>query len=231
VGYGLTGDNRVGRVRTSTTLAVITALSGVVWPVIAPAGQPVTLAVTGTDGQPVAGVALYLADVHTPGTAPPAIVDQRREKFVPAVSIVTVGDEVQFTNSDPTSHHVYSFSRPNAFALPLYKGDESLATRFTRAGVVVLGCNIHDSMLGYVVIVDSTRRGITGADGRVTLTDVPPGRHAVRAWAPGFDRDEPPQVGVIVVSESAPASGTFSIAGNGSRPAAPKRGSLVGGDY
>jgi len=176
-------------------------------------------------------VALYLPDVRTPGTSPRAVVDQRGEVFVPTVSIVTTVDEVQFTNSDPTSHHVYSFSRPNTFALPLYKGDARLATRFMNPGVVVLGCNIHDSMLGYVVIVESTRHGVTGTDGRVTLPDVPAGRHVVRAWAPGFDRDEPPDVGVVEVGESTPARASFRIPVRGAGLAPQRRGSLVESDY
>jgi hypothetical protein len=137
---------------------------------------------------------------------------------------------VQFTNSDPTSHHVYSFSKPNAFALPLYKGDDPLVQRFVRPGVVVLGCNIHDSMLGYIVVVESTRSGVTGPDGRLTLADVPAGRHVVRAWAPGLDRKNPPDVGVVEVGASAPATLAFrlEVAGNAGRK---KRGALAAGDY
>ena len=139
------------------------------------------------------------------------------------------GSEVQFTNSDSTSHHVYSFSRPNAFALPLYKGNARLAQRFEQPGVVVLGCNIHDSMLGYIVVVDSSRSGVTGADGRVTLPDVPAGRHIVRAWAPGLDRTRPPEVGVVDVSEAAPASLAFQIDVAGTVPGPKKRGALAAG--
>ena len=220
-----------GRRRGAGTLGVIAVLSGAAWAAVASGGQTVTLTVTGPDGRPVPGVALYLPDVRTPGTYPRAVVDQRGEVFVPTVSIVTTGDEVQFTNSDPTSHHVYSFSRPNTFALPLYKGDARLATHFMNPGVVVLGCNIHDSMLGYVVIVESTRHGVTGSDGQVTLPDVPAGRHAVSAWAPGFDRGEPPEVGVVEVGEVKPASTSFRLAIRGAVPAPQKRGSLVGNDY
>ena len=163
--------------------------------------------------------------------APPAVIDQRDVAFVPAVSVVRAGSDVQFTNSDRTSHHVYSVSKPNAFALPLYKGNASLTTRFTHPGVVVLGCNIHDSMLGYVVVVESTRAGTTGPDGRLTLADVPAGRHVVRAWAPGLDRDNPPDLGVIDVSDAAPVSASFQLAVSGGAPAPKKHSSLTGSDY
>jgi plastocyanin len=217
--------------RTRRLVAVITALAGVLVATTCPAGQTVTLTVTGPDNRPVPGVALFLPDVRTEGSYPRVVVDQRREAFVPLVSVATAGDEVQFSNGDPTSHHVYSFSRPNAFELPLYKGNARLNARFMHPGVVVLGCNIHDAMIGYVVVVDSTRRGVTDKDGRVTLTDVPAGRHAVRAWAPGLDRDAPPEVGAVDVRDSGPASATFRIAVGRAATAPRKAGALVESDY
>lgn len=207
------------------------ALWGVAGLPAAYAGQSLSVAVTGTDDRPVAGVVVYLPGVRAPGPQPPVIIDQRDEAFVPAVAVAPVGSQVQFTNSDRTSHHVYSFSKPNAFELPLYKGNARLAKRFDQPGVVVLGCNIHDSMLGYVVIVDSTRAGVTGADGRVTLADVPAGTHAVRAWAPGLDRSSPPDVGVVAVTDAAPASLAVRVAVAGDVSVPKKRGALVGSDY
>lgn len=221
----------MGAGRKFSTLAMLVVLLVTAGSRIAVGGQTVSLAVTGRDGRPVAGVALYLPDVRAPITRPPAVVDQRGEAFVPTVSVVAVGSDVQFTNSDRTSHHVYSFSKPNAFALPLYKGNARLTTRFVYPGVVVLGCNIHDSMLGYVLVVESTRSGTTGPDGRLTLSDVPAGRHVVRAWAPGLDRENPPELGVVAVSETAAASASFQFDVTGATPAPKKRGSLAGSDY
>jgi len=219
------------RRRTGRLLALITALAGALVSATCPAGQTVTLRLTGPDNRPVPGVAVFLPDVHTPGGYPRVVVDQRDEAFVPLVSVATAGDEVQFSNGDPTSHHVYSFSRPNAFALPLYKGNARLDVRFMHPGVVVLGCNIHDSMIGYVVVVDSTRRGVTDSHGQVTFGDVPAGRHVVRAWAPGLDREAPPELGAVEVPEAESASATFRIAVTGAATAPRKTGSLVESDY
>jgi plastocyanin len=195
-------------------------------------GQSVLLAVTGRDGRPAADVALYLADVHTPlAKQRSPVVDQRGEAFVPAVTVVPLDSDVEFINSDPTSHHVYSFSKPNSFELPLYKGSARLRAHFAKTGVVVLGCNIHDSMLGYVVVVDSTRSGVTGPDGHLTLLEVPAGRHAVRAWAPGLDRANPPELGVVEVSETTPASASFQLDVPGAARGPKQRGSLAGSDY
>ena len=217
--------------RRSACRVLLVALLGVAGPRAAVAGQSLTLAATGSDGRPAAGVVLYLAGVHARGVRAPVVIDQRGEAFVPAISVIPVGGDVQFTNSDPTSHHVYSFSRPNAFALPLYKGDARLEQNFARPGVVVLGCNIHDSMIGYIVVVDSTRSGVTGADGRLALADVPAGSHVVRAWAPGLDRDNPPQVGTVQVSDTAPASLAVRVGVAGKAPGRKQSSAFAGGDY
>ena len=225
---GTSGMDAGGRIGATAVFAVLFGTAGAR---IAFGGQTVSITVTGRDGLPATDVALYLPDVRAPAMVPPAIVDQRDKAFVPAVSVVREGGEVQFTNSDRTSHHVYSVSKPNAFALPLYKGNARLTTRFLHPGVVVLGCNIHDSMLGYVVVVESTRSGTTGADGRLTFSDVPTGRHVVRAWAPGLDRANPPDLGVIDVSDAAPATAAFQLDLTGGAPVPKKRGSLAGSDY
>ncbi len=77
-------------------------------------------------------------------------MDQQGHQFVPHLLVVQAGTEVTFPNSDNVSHHVYSFSPTKPFELPLYKGDVYPPVTFEKAGIVVVGCNIHDSMLGYI---------------------------------------------------------------------------------
>ena len=55
---------------------------------------------------------------------------------------------------------------------------------FDKSGIVTIGCNIHDWMIGYIYVADSPYVGTTGRKGRVKLADVPPGSYAVRAWHP-----------------------------------------------
>lgn len=92
------------RAITGAVLLAAALVPGV--PGAAVAGQALTLALTGADGRPAAGVAVYLPGVTAPAAPGAVVVDQRREAFVPVVSVVQAGSEVQFTNSDPTSHHV-----------------------------------------------------------------------------------------------------------------------------
>jgi plastocyanin len=144
------------------------------------------------EGAPVPDVAVYLSvggePQNTPGTA---VMDQVDTRFVPHILLIQKGTSVEFPNSDVVAHHVYSFSKPNDFVLPLYKGDTHDPVIFEYDGVVTLGCNIHDHMLGYIVVVDTDVFGMTDKHGKVTL-DVSgvAGTYSISAWNPRIrDRD------------------------------------------
>ena len=125
---------------------------------------------------------LPAAAVRAP--VPRAIMDQQGQQFVPHILIVETGTEVLFPNSDPISHHVYSFSEPKTFELGLYKGNVYPPLVFDRPGVVVLGCNIHDGMLGYILVVDTPHFALTDASGVAHLVGLTPGQYWVEVWTP-----------------------------------------------
>ncbi|MDN3637823.1 hypothetical protein QWY82_03275 [Simiduia curdlanivorans] len=96
-------------------------------------------------------------------------IDQINLEFVPHVSLVPTGKPVYFPNSDKTRHHVYSFSEPNNFELKLYREKDAPPVVFQREGVVELGCNIHDSMKGYIYLSNAPVQAVSDADGRLDL--------------------------------------------------------------
>lgn len=141
----------------------------------------------GKGGRPLADTVLLLEPQEAKAAVSPlAQVDvaQQGRRFVPTVTVVPVGTKVQFPNLDTVRHHVYSFSPAKKFELKLYVGRPENPVEFDRAGVVVLGCNIHDTMVGWVVVSDTPWYGKTPAGGRVTLADVPPGSYVLRSWHP-----------------------------------------------
>jgi plastocyanin len=135
------------------------------------------VAVTATPATPAAPAAT------TPAPAP-AVMDQRNRAFVPGVIVVAVGSSVQFPNNDTVSHQVYSFSPAKHFQLPLYKGEIHPPVVFDRAGLVVLGCNIHDSMVGYIYVTPAPYFGTTDASGALLLKGLPKGDYQVVIWSP-----------------------------------------------
>jgi len=114
----------------------------------------------------------------------PAVMDQRSRLFVPRVLVVAVGSSVQFPNNDTVSHQVYSFSPAKHFQLPLYKGEIHPPVVFDRPGLVVLGCNIHDSMVGYIYVTPAPYFGATDASGALLLKGLPQGDYQIVIWSP-----------------------------------------------
>lgn len=81
-----------------------------------------------------------------------AVIDQINKAFVPEQIIIQQGQSVDFPNSDNIRHHVYSFSEAKTFELKLYADKPEKEIVFEKPGVVVVGCNIHDSMIGYIYV-------------------------------------------------------------------------------
>ncbi|MBI1291751.1 methylamine utilization protein [bacterium] len=129
-------------------------------------------------------------------------IAQRNLQFEPYILIVPVGAEVRFPNLDRVRHHVYSFSNGNRFELELYGRDETRSRRFTSVGVAAIGCNIHDQMQAYIVIVDTPFVGRTGANGAVTIPGAS-GPGELRVWHPHLRA----RGGVLTRAVTLPAAG------------------------
>jgi plastocyanin len=143
----------------------------------------------------------------TPRSKPPAdSVDQVDKQFVPYVKPVFVGSKVRFPNSDKIRHQVYSFSPTKKFELPLYGGTDAPPVVFDKPGVVVLGCNIHDWMVGYIYVSESPFFAKTEAAGTAAIDDLPPGDYTVRVWHPGMEHGEETTARQVTLNAAAPTN-------------------------
>lgn len=143
------------------------------------------ITVVDEQGRPVPDAVVFLDSVQASKVVRPmAQVDmaQQNKRFVPDVLLVTRGTPVAFPNRDTVRHHVYSFSPTKRFELKLYVGTPAQPVVFDQPGVAVLGCNIHDQMIAWVVVVDTPYRAQADADGRVVLDNVPPDAYQLRLW-------------------------------------------------
>jgi plastocyanin len=154
----------------------------------APSAEKVTVSgsVTGGGTLGPGGTVLWLkrAEGSTPRPTPSRnkVMNQSNKTFVPRVLPVTVGSTVDFRNQDPILHNVFSLSRPNQFDAGLYKGGQGYTKTFSSAGPVQVLCNIHSSMIGYVVVVDSPWYGQADDKGNFQIRGVPPGEYVLEAW-------------------------------------------------
>jgi plastocyanin len=162
---------------------------------LVPAQAAVTVTVTDEAGQPLADAVVMLdATGARPPVKPMPMVEisQARRQFNPRVTVVTVGTPVSFPNFDTVRHHVYSFSPVKTFELKLYAGVPATPIVFDKPGAAVLGCNIHDRMAAWVVVVDTPFHARTDARGQAQLDGVPAGAYRLRAWHAGVPPGKEP---------------------------------------
>lgn len=187
--------------------------------------------VRGPQGAPVAGIAVYALPDNpvTQADDASAQIQQVDGQFVPHLSVVQTGTSVSFPNRDSVSHHVYSFSAAKRFQLPLYRGTAHKPVQFDRPGVATLGCNIHDDMLAYVLVVDTPYFGVTNTKGEIRL-DLDQSKTArVEIWSPRLT--SPP----AAQSVNLPADGNAAVTITLEQPPAPAshagNDELAWGDY
>jgi hypothetical protein len=154
----------------------------------------IAASVTDEGGHPVEDAVVVAVPTDGGARVPPrpreGIVDQVNQEFTPKVTAVLVGTRVSFPNHDNVRHQVYSFSPAKRFELPLYAGVPAEPVVFDKAGVVVVGSNIHDWMVGYVYVSESPYFAKTGKDGKALLTELSPRAYTLRVWHPQLDAAE-----------------------------------------
>ncbi|MFW1678161.1 methylamine utilization protein [Pontibacter sp. JAM-7] len=133
---------------------------------------------------PLSGAVVYLKAKNAPLLKPmqQVAISQQGKQFVPQMQVVTTGTAIEFPNRDSFRHHVYSFSAPKPFELKLYVGKPKAPIVFDKPGVVVLGCNIHDHMIGWVVVLDTPIFTRSDENGLAQFKDLKPGEYSLHVW-------------------------------------------------
>lgn len=152
------------------------------------ADATLTVVVRDQRGEPVRDAVVSLMDLGVVPAAPPppaqpVEIAQQDQEFIPYVTAVRVGTVVEFPNRDNIQHHLYSLSKAKRFEKPLHAPGARERVLFDQPGVVTLGCNIHDWMVAYIVVVTTDHYAQTGPAGSVSL-GVPAGRYRVEVWHP-----------------------------------------------
>jgi plastocyanin len=176
-------------------------------------GASVQAAVHDANAAPVKdAVVLARAMGTTPALQPGnASIDQIDKEFVPYMNVVVVGSSVSFPNKDNIRHQVYSFSPAKRFELPLYVGTPATPVVVDKAGIVTLGCNIHDWMAAYVYVADTPYFAITQADGSARLAGLPAGEYVLQVWHPRMDGAESATAQRIRVGTDAKVTWTMKL--------------------
>lgn len=141
-----------------------------------PKGAPVADAVASL--VPLQGSAIVKPPIE------PVVVTQNDQDFQPFVTVIAVGTRVSFPNQDKVAHHVYSQSKAKPFEIPRYRGEPKDTILFDQPGIVALGCNIHDWMLAYIVVLATPHFAKSSASGMAQIGELPAGTYRLEVWHP-----------------------------------------------
>ena len=148
------------------TLLLLAGL--ITWSLPAPASTLVVNVIDVDTGQPVPDAQVIIQEGQ-PAEPFTATIVQKNRQFDPQLLVIAKGSEVEFPNLDNTLHHVYSFSPAKMFDIELYADQPEAPVVFDKTGVVELGCNIHDRMQAFILVVDSGLRTATDASGQASI--------------------------------------------------------------
>ncbi len=161
--------------------ALVVALAGAhpVW------AQSLDFIIQDQNGDPLSDAVVFFETPDRQDTTPrEMILDQTGEKFSPYVMAARRGDVLKFHNSDPVSHHIYSFSRAMPLNMVMHRDTVSGDLLLEHSGVIALGCNIHDHMAAFVVVGDTDIAVVSDRDGNARLPGSKTTEREVKVWHP-----------------------------------------------
>lgn len=158
------------------------------------------ITVTGADGRPAADTVVMAqpgagaqAVAPTTGTV---VIEQKDFRFVPYVAVVPPGGAVRFVNKDPYDHHIRTLAGgPLGNVAPVKtfefrlaaggrSGDTSEPVQLDLPGAILLGCHLHGSMRGHVLVSASPWFAVTDERGRARIEGLPEGAVELKVWHP-----------------------------------------------
>lgn len=199
----MSNDKVAVRVRAAVLASLLCA------PAIA---ADLSVTVADVQGLSVPDAAVYLLPLQgkAPRGSQKGSIEQMDKTFIPYVSVVQAGTAVSFPNKDTVRHHVYSFSAPKVFDLKLYSGTPSQPVVFDKPGLVALGCNIHDWMLAYVLVVETPWFAVSKDRGNAVVENVPAGDYNMLIWHPRMKEEMMQQIKVGAAAQAVRVRVTLS---------------------
>jgi len=139
-------------------------------------------------GQGVANTLVYLVDVEKGKPWPPSTklpeLDNVKCRFEPEIQVIHTGS-VDIVNRDPVLHNTHGYyGRRTAFNTALPNQDQRITAELLKTGTVRVDCDAHGWMEGWIFVRDNPYFAITAADGKFSITDVPPGTYTMVTLQP-----------------------------------------------
>ena len=141
--------------------------------------------VVGANGE-LADVIVSLKGISgqsTGASATPAVLDQKGCLYTPQILAVQTGQKIIVKNSDPCVHnvHVTPTANPEANQVQMPGGADLTFTFDKPEPFLKFKCDVHPWMFAWVSVFDHPYFAVSGADGKFTIKNVPPGKYTLEA--------------------------------------------------
>lgn len=133
------------------------------------------------------------------------VMNQKAKTFIPRILPVVAGSSVEFQNSDPFKHNIFS-PDGERYNLGSWVGEKGRSYTFKRSGVYRQLCNIHPEMLAYILVLETPYVALTGKEGSFEIAGVPSGKYLLRVWGEKLTKEQLAKAFDVVVVEGAPVS-------------------------
>ena len=139
---------------------------------------------SGAKVKDASNLVVFIEDVKgefkTPNTH--ASLASKNKEFFPNVLPILKGTTVDFPNADLIMHNVFSLSKSNPFDLGLYEKGAGKSFKFDKSGLVKIYCNIHEAMVGNILVLENPFFTLTDESGHFKIENIPSGNHKVSVW-------------------------------------------------
>lgn len=172
----------------------------------------VKIMVNSKSGQALAGMVVYLKPLGgqqlTPSTKE-IVIGQLGKSFMPYVSVSQANSKVSFVNQDDITHHIYSAGSDNKFSFKIRAGQTNASILFNHESEVAMGCNIHDWMSGYLLVVNTPYFGKTDQQGQISFTVEKQEKYNIVVWHPQMQSEMNRMSKEVSISEN--SAFTFTL--------------------
>lgn len=159
-----------------------------------PTPAPDEEVVVGPGGE-LANVLVYVKSDALKGGAPtaPALLDQRGCKYIPHVTAVQVGQQIEIKNSDNTLHNVHAMPAINSqFNEGQPVKDMVSKKKFDKVEMTPfrIKCDVHGWMKSYMAVLPHSYHSVSQMNGQFSIANLPPGNYTLVAWHEKYGQQE-----------------------------------------
>jgi len=118
-----------------------------------------------------------------PGKRRTARINSYKNNFNPKFLVVTTGDYLEISNTDPFFHNTHIFDQNRTlFNIATPSPDISVRKTIPRPGLFSVQCDIHPWMHANIAVVGSPYYSIAWAPGIFKISDIPHGEYRLHVW-------------------------------------------------